>query len=164
MLSYYTVYTCTILVYLYISLLCHNHPYSHSVRIMQLHSFANVCVYVLCWKSNTRPSLRGRDAGLHFYICHLHGFACPCLCMCLYDTHDIWSNCNYFCLLCAPAVYGQCTESKWKVRSLLQASSVVDLLEGVCMVCDCGFVFRHGPTLLIITYGGHCHIHHCKGW
>ena len=49
------------------------------------------------------------------------------------------------------------------ILRLSQASSVADMLKCACMVCDCGFVFRHGTTLLIITYGVHCHIHHCKG-
>ena len=94
--------------------------------------------------SKARPSSRGGGASMPVYDkCHLHGFfACPCLCMCLYIpmTYDH----IVICPLCAPAVYGQCVEAKRKSRSLPQASSVADLLEGVYMVCDYGFVLNMG--------------------
>ena len=85
--------------------------------------------------SKARPSSKGGGASMLVYDkCHLHGFfACPCLCMCLYIpmTYDH----IVICPLCTPTVHGQCVEAKRKSRSLPQASSVADLLEGVCTWC-----------------------------
>ena len=85
--------------------------------------------------SKARPSSRGGGASMPVYDKSLlHGFfACTCLCMCLYIpmAYDHIVT----CLLCTPAVYDQCVEAKRKSRSLPQASSVADLLEGVCTWC-----------------------------
>ena len=66
-----------------------------------------------------------------------------CLCVCVLY---ISMTCNpiVICLFCIPAVHDQCVEAKRKARSLPQALSFADLLEGVYMVCDYGFVLNIG--------------------
>ena len=86
----------------------------------------------------SKVRLSSRDGGNSmpdYNVCHLHEFFAYCVCvyMCLYIpmTYDH----IVICPLCTPAVYGQCVEAKRKSRSLPQASSVADLLEGVCTWC-----------------------------